>query len=136
MRARRACLAGAVQTAVGRTLLGLRVRRRNGRGRSRLAAAARDCKRCRATAEDRDGAGHGIQVADMRRPGLSARVTAAFAGRALVLSTAMALASYELTRGSLLAERERTAIRTTYFDATVVQAGPATENPDVVEVLR
>jgi two-component system sensor histidine kinase MtrB len=48
----------------------------------------------------------------------------------------MALSSYELTRGSLLAERERTATRTTYFDAIVVQAGLATENPDVVEVLR
>jgi signal transduction histidine kinase len=59
----------------------------------------------------------------MRRPGLRARVRALFATSALVLSAAMALLSYQLTRGSLLAERERTATRTTYFDATVVQAG-------------
>jgi two-component system sensor histidine kinase MtrB len=48
----------------------------------------------------------------------------------------MALLSYELTRGSLLSERERTATRTTYFDATVVQAGLASDRSDVVEVLR
>jgi signal transduction histidine kinase len=63
-------------------------------------------------------------------------VTAGFAAGALVLSAAMAVLSYELTRTSLLAERERTATRTTYFDASVVAAGLATESPDVVEVLR
>ena len=72
----------------------------------------------------------------MKRPGLRARVTAVFATGALVLSAAMALLSYQLTRSSLLAERERTATRTTYFDATVVQAGLRTDRVDVVELLR
>lgn len=72
----------------------------------------------------------------MRRPGLRTRVTAAFAGGALVLSASMAVLSYELTRTSLLAERERTATRTTYFDATVIRSGLATEDQDVVDVLR
>lgn len=71
----------------------------------------------------------------MRRPGLRTRVTAVFAGGALVLTAAMALLSYELTRTSLLRERERTAERTTYFDATVVKNGLGT-NQDPVEVLR
>ncbi len=71
----------------------------------------------------------------MRRPGLRTRVTVVFAGGALVLCASMATISYGLTRGALLAERERTATRTTYFDATVVQAGLGTDGADVVEVL-
>jgi signal transduction histidine kinase len=63
-------------------------------------------------------------------------VTTGFAAGALLLSATIAVLSYELTRGSLLSERERTATRTTYFDATVVQAGLATDDADVVEVLR
>ncbi|MEV6527818.1 HAMP domain-containing sensor histidine kinase [Longispora sp. NPDC051575] len=72
----------------------------------------------------------------MRRPGLRARVTAGFAAGALALSASMALLSYELTRSSLLDERERTAVRAAYFDATVVHAGLSAEQPDVAEVLR
>jgi len=72
----------------------------------------------------------------MRRPGLRSRVAGGFAAGALLLAASIAVLSYELTRGSLLAERERTATRTTYFDATVVQAGLASEDADVVEVLR
>ncbi|MBM0202452.1 HAMP domain-containing histidine kinase [Micromonospora sp. STR1s_5] len=72
----------------------------------------------------------------MRRLGLRTRVTAAFAVGALLLSASMALVSYELTRRSLLDERERAALRAAYFDATVVRAGLDTETPDVVEVLR
>jgi two-component system, OmpR family, sensor histidine kinase MtrB len=72
----------------------------------------------------------------MRRPGLRARVTAVLAGGALVLSAAIATLSYEFIRGSLLAERERTATRTTYFDATSVRADLASEDADIVEVLR
>jgi two-component system, OmpR family, sensor histidine kinase MtrB len=71
----------------------------------------------------------------MRHPGLRARVTAGFAAGALVLSASMAMLSYELTRRSLLAERERLAVRAAYFDATVLQAGLATGNPDIKEVL-
>lgn len=72
----------------------------------------------------------------MRRPGLRTRVTTGFTVGALLLSVVMALVSYELTRRSLLDERERTALRVAYFDAAVVRTGLDTEDPDVVEVLR
>lgn len=72
----------------------------------------------------------------MRRAGLRTRVTAGFAAGALALSTSIALASYHLTRSSLLTERERTAVRAAYFDATVVQSGLAGDQPNIVEVLR
>ncbi|MFE9914233.1 sensor histidine kinase [Micromonospora sp. NPDC005553] len=72
----------------------------------------------------------------MRRLGLRTRVTAAFAVGALLLSASMALISYELTRRSLLDDRERIALRAAYFDAAVVHAGLDTDTPDVVEVLR
>ncbi|MFF5180287.1 sensor histidine kinase [Micromonospora sp. NPDC000316] len=68
--------------------------------------------------------------------GLRTRVTAAFAVGAFLLAASMALVSYELVRRSLLEERERTALRAAYFDATVVRAGLDTGTPDVVEVLR
>ncbi|MGN9809364.1 sensor histidine kinase [Micromonospora sp. BQ11] len=72
----------------------------------------------------------------MRRLGLRTRVTAAFAVGALLLAASMALVSYELTRRSLMDERERTALRAAYFDATIVRAGLDTDTPDVVQVLR
>jgi two-component system sensor histidine kinase MtrB len=72
----------------------------------------------------------------MRRPGLRARVTAGFAAGALVLSASMAAVSYDLTRRTLTAGRERGAIRAAYQDATVVHAGLDTDRPDIVEVLR
>ncbi|PZF94740.1 sensor histidine kinase [Micromonospora deserti] len=72
----------------------------------------------------------------MRRLGLRARVSAGFAVGALLLAASMALVSYELTRRSLLDERERTALRAAYFDAAVVRSGLDTEQPDIVEVLR
>lgn len=72
----------------------------------------------------------------MRRPGLRARVIAVFAGGALVLSAAVSTLSFGFTRQSLLNERERTAIRTTYFDATVVQSGLSADGADVVNLLR
>ncbi|TDB80564.1 cell wall metabolism sensor histidine kinase WalK [Micromonospora sp. KC721] len=72
----------------------------------------------------------------MRRLGLRTRVTTAFAVGALLLAASMALVSYELTRRSLIAERERTALRAAYFDAAVVRAGLDTDTPDVVQVLR
>ncbi|RKN30435.1 sensor histidine kinase [Micromonospora musae] len=72
----------------------------------------------------------------MTRLGLRARVTAAFAVGALLLAASMALFSYDLTRHSLLEERERTAVRAAYFDAAVVRTGLDTEDPDVVAVLR
>jgi hypothetical protein len=63
-------------------------------------------------------------------------VAAGFAAGALALSTSIALASYQFTRSSLLAERERTAVRAAYFDAAIVQAGLAGDRPDIIEVLR
>jgi two-component system sensor histidine kinase MtrB len=72
----------------------------------------------------------------MKPVGLRGRVIAGFAAGALVLSASMALVSYQLIRGSLLAERERTAVRAAYFNATVVSAGLIGDEPDMVEVLR
>ncbi|MEV4199889.1 sensor histidine kinase [Micromonospora globbae] len=72
----------------------------------------------------------------MTRLGLRARVTAGFAIGALLLAASMALFSYDLTRRSLLEERERTAVRAAYFDAAVVRSGLDTDDPNVVEVLR
>ncbi|MEU8230463.1 HAMP domain-containing sensor histidine kinase [Actinoplanes sp. NPDC048967] len=72
----------------------------------------------------------------MRRLGLRTRVSAAFAIGALLLSACVTLVSYELTRRTLFSERERTSVRTAYFDAAVVDAGLQASNPDVLEVLR
>jgi signal transduction histidine kinase len=72
----------------------------------------------------------------MKPVGLRTRVTAGFAAGALALSVSMALVSYQLTRSSLLEERERTTVRAAYFDATVVRAGLAADQPDIVAVLR
>jgi two-component system sensor histidine kinase MtrB len=75
----------------------------------------------------------------MRRASLRVRVIAGFAGGALTLSALMALVSYQVTRRSLLSEREGTAIRAAYYDAAVVRAGvDATAQPDtvIVAVLR
>ena len=72
----------------------------------------------------------------MRRVGLRTRVSAAFAIGALLLSACVTLISYELVRRTLFSERERTAVRATYFDAAAVDAGLAGRNPPVIEVLR
>ncbi|MEV0902562.1 HAMP domain-containing sensor histidine kinase [Actinoplanes sp. NPDC049802] len=73
----------------------------------------------------------------MKPIGLRARVSAAFALGALILSASISLLSYESTRRTLFAERERTAVRTTYYDAAVVNAGIAgTQDPDILDVLR
>jgi two-component system sensor histidine kinase MtrB len=68
--------------------------------------------------------------------GLRARVSAAFALGALLLSLCISLVSYESTRNTLFAERERTAVRATYYDAAVVNAGITGTDPDVLGVLR
>jgi signal transduction histidine kinase len=72
----------------------------------------------------------------MRRVGLRTRVSAAFAIGALLLSACVTLVSYELVRSTLFDERERTAVRATYFDAAVVNAGLAGPSPSVLEVLQ
>lgn len=71
----------------------------------------------------------------MSRLGLRTRVTAAFALGAALLAAAMALFSYDLTRRSLLEERERTAVRAAFFDAAVVRSGLETDAPDIATVL-
>jgi two-component system, OmpR family, sensor histidine kinase MtrB len=68
--------------------------------------------------------------------GLRARVTAAFALGALLLSACVTLVSYELTRHTLAAERENTAVRAAYFDAAVIDAGLTGRTPDVLGLLR
>ncbi|GAA1803870.1 HAMP domain-containing sensor histidine kinase [Luedemannella flava] len=73
----------------------------------------------------------------MRPLRLRTRVTVGFAAGALLISAAMAVLSYDLTRRTLLDSRERTAVRTAYFDATVVQAGLAADGEpgDVLRAL-
>ncbi|MEV6305397.1 HAMP domain-containing sensor histidine kinase [Actinoplanes sp. NPDC051861] len=61
----------------------------------------------------------------MRPVGLRTKVSAAFALGALLLSSLVSLVSYELIRTTLFAERERTAVRTAYFDAAVVNTSMA-----------
>ena len=71
-----------------------------------------------------------------RARGLRARITTVFALGALALSVALAGATYELTRQSLLDERERAAVRAAYFDAALIRQGLGGEDPDLAEVLR
>ena len=70
-----------------------------------------------------------------RRLGLRARVTAVFGLLALVLSASFATVAYELTRTSLLDERQRTAVRAAYYDAGVVASGLVGVDPPVREAL-
>jgi signal transduction histidine kinase len=72
----------------------------------------------------------------MKSPGLRARVTAGFAIGALMVSAAVALLSYELTERYLLQERERSAVRATFLEARIVQAGLDTDHPDIAAALR
>jgi two-component system sensor histidine kinase MtrB len=72
----------------------------------------------------------------MRKAGLRVRVIAGFAAGALTLSALMALVSFQITRHSLLSEREGTAVRVAYYDAAVVQAGlRASVQPDLGGLL-
>ncbi|MDY7087213.1 MAG: HAMP domain-containing sensor histidine kinase [Actinomycetota bacterium] len=72
----------------------------------------------------------------MRPVGLRTRVSVAFALGALGLSSCVTAASYELTRNMLFRERERTAVRATYFDATVVNGGMGGAASEIGDVLR
>lgn len=68
------------------------------------------------------------------RLGLRARVIVLFALGAMLLSFALALATYSVTRNNLVQERERSAIRSAFFDARVAEQGlgDPTAQPDVV----
>ena len=72
----------------------------------------------------------------MSRVGLRTRVTAVFALGALALSVALAGATYELVRTSLLQERERAAVRAATLDGALVRQGLSGDEPDISLVLR
>ncbi len=72
----------------------------------------------------------------MRAIGLRTRVTAVFALGALGLSAALAGTTYELVRTSLLAERERAAVRAASLDSALIRQGLSGDDPDLVQVLR
>ena len=72
----------------------------------------------------------------MTRLGVRARVTAVFALGAFVLSAALSGAAYQVTRQSLLLERERALQRSAYFDAVEVRRGLRAESAVASEVLR
>lgn len=74
-----------------------------------------------------------------RRLGLRARSTVAFAGMALVLSSSLALFSYELTRRYLMTNREQTAQRQAFVNARTVREllrADATEPTAVLSALQ
>ena len=72
----------------------------------------------------------------MRGLGLRARITTVFALGALLLSASLAIATYEITRSSLLDERERTAVRTAYADASFIRTGLGGPDPDIDAALQ
>jgi signal transduction histidine kinase len=72
----------------------------------------------------------------MRAVGLRTRVTAVCALGALAVSVALAGATYELVRTSLLDERERAAVRAATLDGSLVRQGLAGDEPDIALVLR
>ncbi|MCW2621792.1 MAG: ATPase protein, partial [Frankiales bacterium] len=59
-----------------------------------------------------------------------------FGAGALVVSAALAAATYGVTRANLISERERSSVRAAFFDASVVRQGLAADSADVVEILR
>jgi two-component system sensor histidine kinase MtrB len=70
-----------------------------------------------------------------QRFGLKARVTAAFAALAAVLSGVLAGTTYALVHHYLLAERETAATHETYADARVVKRSLALSGADLEDVL-
>lgn len=72
----------------------------------------------------------------MRRPlGLRAALTALFALGGVLLATVMALGTYTVARGYLLDQRERSAMRQAYADASYVRDGLLTSGRGVSDVL-
>nr|WP_244872444.1 HAMP domain-containing sensor histidine kinase [Catellatospora sp. TT07R-123] len=72
----------------------------------------------------------------MRRPSLRTKVTGGFAVGALLVSAAVGVGSYQLTRWFLLAQREDGAVRTAMVDVGIVQAAVDGDDPGVLQVLR
>jgi two-component system sensor histidine kinase MtrB len=63
------------------------------------------------------------------RPGLRWRATAAFTLGGLVLSMVLVVSTYTLARGFLISQRENTALRQAYADASYVRNGLLTAGP-------
>ncbi len=74
-------------------------------------------------------------TAPVSRLGLRSSVTAGFALGALVLSTALALGTYLAARQLLIDQRERTATRQAFIDASLVRDALRTPDAGVSDVL-
>ncbi|MGH9067160.1 MAG: hypothetical protein ACRD0J_06690, partial [Acidimicrobiales bacterium] len=70
-----------------------------------------------------------------RRLGLRARVTAAFALSALLLSVLLALITYALTRSSVLHSEDTAARRQTFVNASYLRGGLRSSKSDVTQLL-
>ena len=71
----------------------------------------------------------------LRRFGLRSTVTLFFAVGALIVSTLLALGTYLVARHYLIDQREQTALRQTYADASFVADGLRTQGAKVPDVL-
>lgn len=70
-----------------------------------------------------------------RSLGLRARVTLAFALGGLLLSVAMAVLAFGVTRNNLVRQREQISVRETYIHARLMREGLRTSSPDVPRLL-
>jgi signal transduction histidine kinase len=70
------------------------------------------------------------------RLGLRARVTAAFALGALLVSLALCGVTYGFSRSYLIRQRENLAVRQTYVNAQLVRTGLRSALPDVPQLLQ
>lgn len=72
----------------------------------------------------------------MRRPlGLRTAITLSFAGGALMLAATMAIGTHLVARDYLVEQRERTAARQAFVDASYVRDGLRTSGTEVSDVL-
>ena len=69
------------------------------------------------------------------RIGLRTRVTAAFALGSLLLAAGLAILTYELARGYLVRQRERSLLSQTYANARLVKNSLRTPAPDIPRLL-
>ncbi len=126
------------RTTPARAGVGPRVlRRRAHRRRPHPAPAHQDRARSRAAAARGDRARPGLPA---RRPmrsrwGLRASVTVSFAAGALLLSVVLAAGAYFVVRHYLVEQRERTATRQAFADASFVRDGLLTSGAQVSDVL-
>jgi signal transduction histidine kinase len=70
-----------------------------------------------------------------RRLGLQARLTAAFAVGAALLSAFLAIVTYSLVRDNLVSQRESTATRQAYADARAIRDGLRTTGANPLDLL-